>query len=88
MLDYPHAGLPGSRRYPGAGLEPPSVDLAAMLAKDTGGDKAWPIVFYCQGPRCWESYNAALRAGDAGYTNVYWYRGGLEAWSVAGLPLS
>jgi hypothetical protein len=21
-----------------------------------------------------------------GYTNVYWYRGGREAWEVAGLP--
>ena len=39
-------------------------------------------------PSAGKSYNAALRARDAGYTNVYWYRGGLELWSVAGLPLS
>ena len=32
------------------------------------------------------SYNAALRAINAGYTNVKWYRGGIEAWKAAGLP--
>jgi PQQ-dependent catabolism-associated CXXCW motif protein len=88
VLDRPHPGLPGARRYPGVGLANPSVDLDQLLEKDTGGDKAYPMVFYCQGPECWESYNAALRARDAGYTNVYWYRGGLEAWGLANLPES
>ncbi len=87
VLDQPHAGLPSARRYPGVGMPTPSTDLAQLLEKDTGGDKAYPVVFYCQGPQCWESYNAALRARDAGYSNVYWYRGGLEAWSQAGLQL-
>ena len=31
------------------------------------------------------SYNLALRLRHAGYTNVYWYRGGREAWEVAGM---
>jgi adenylate cyclase len=30
--------------------------------------------------------NLALRLVALGYTNVYWYRGGREAWEVAGLP--
>jgi len=29
---------------------------------------------------------AALRAVAAGYGKVYWYRGGIEAWTAAGLP--
>jgi 3-mercaptopyruvate sulfurtransferase SseA len=33
------------------------------------------------------SYNAALRAINLGYTNVLWYRGGIEAWQQAGLPV-
>ena len=77
--------MPGARRYPGVGLAVPSTDLAQLLEKDTGGAKDYPVVFYCEGPQCWESYNAALRARDAGYTNVYWYRGGLEAWVAANL---
>jgi PQQ-dependent catabolism-associated CXXCW motif protein len=88
VLEAPHAGLPGARRYPGVGLPFPTTDLAQLLEKDTGGNRAYPLVFYCQGPQCWESYNAALRARDAGYTNVYWYRGGLEAWAMADLPES
>ena len=88
VLEQPHSGLPGARRYPGAGMPQPTSDLTQSLDKDTSGDKGFPLVFYCQGPQCWESYNAALRARDAGYTNVYWYRGGLESWAMAGLPLS
>jgi rhodanese-related sulfurtransferase len=54
----------------------------------TGGNKQVPIVLYCQGPQCWMSYNAALRAINLGYKNVLWYRGGLEAWQRAGLQFA
>ena len=46
----------------------------------TGGRKDAPLVLYCSSIHCWMSYNAALRAINAGYTQVYWYRGGLQAW--------
>jgi rhodanese-related sulfurtransferase len=42
------------------------------------------MVFFCANARCWLSYNAALRAARLGYTGVRWYRGGVEAWGVAG----
>lgn len=57
------------------------------LQQITGGDKSRPLVTYCEGVQCWMSYNAALRAINMGYSNVLWYRGGLEAWRQAGLPL-
>ena len=57
-----------------------------MLAQRTQGRKDLALVFYCQSRECWMSYNAALRAIRAGYTNVLWYRGGLEAWKYADLP--
>ena len=50
----------------------------------TGGDKGKPIVFYCRSSSCWHSYNASLRAVEAGYTNVLWYRGGIDAWQQSG----
>ena len=47
-------------------------------------------------PRCcravgWNSErfdgrNLALRLSALGYTRVYWYRGGREAWETAGNP--
>lgn len=56
--------------------------------KATGGRKDMPIVLYCQSDQCWMSYNAALRAIAAGYTNVLWYRGGIEAWQASGGSLA
>src|SRR5215813_2181518 len=59
-----------------------------MLEQLTQGRKDVVLVFYCLSPECWMSYNGALRAIHAGYTNVLWYRGGIEAWKMAGLPTS
>ncbi|NUZ08105.1 rhodanese-like domain-containing protein [Piscinibacter koreensis] len=62
-------------------------EYGAFLEQSTRGDRGRLIVTYCQGVQCWGSYNAALRAIRLGYTNVHWYRGGMEAWQAAGLPL-
>ena len=35
-----------------------------------------------------EGRNLALRVAALGYTDIYWYRGGREAWEVADLPLA
>ena len=61
--------------------------LARDLSRLTQGQRDMPVVFFCQGVRCWESYNAALRARAAGFQNVFWYRGGLQSWAEAGLPM-
>lgn len=58
--------------------------LGQLLHQVTRGDRQAPLVFYCAGPQCWMSYNAALRAVQLGYRNVLWYRGGTEAWARAG----
>ncbi len=44
------------------------------------------VVFYCASSECWLSVNAAMRARQLGYTQVIWYRGGMAAWTQAGLP--
>jgi len=58
--------------------------LARTLAFVARGNLARPVVFFCAGVNCWLSYNAALRAVRLGYTDVGWYRGGIDAWSGAG----
>jgi PQQ-dependent catabolism-associated CXXCW motif protein len=63
-------------------------DFAAGLSQVTGGVQSRPVVFFCAGANCWESYNAALRANAAGYTRLFWYRGGLAAWAEARLPMA
>ena len=58
-------------------------DFAAGLGQVTGGVNSRPVVFFCAGANCWESYNATLRANAAGFTRLFWYRGGLAAWGEA-----
>lgn len=60
---------------------------AQWLRQVTGGNPDVPIVIYCSDPMCWLSYNASLRAIAAGYKQVYWYRGGVRAWQMGGLPM-
>jgi len=61
-------------------------EFGGYLQQVTGGNTQMPVMFYCQSAQCWMSYNAALRAINMGYTQVLWYRGGIEAWKTAGLP--
>jgi PQQ-dependent catabolism-associated CXXCW motif protein len=83
--------IPGARWMPeaGNGLVYPAekARFAEAIAKFTSSDKSRPIVFMCLSAQCWLSYNASLLAVEAGYTNVMWYRGGVEAWRAAGLPV-
>ena len=71
---------------PGSFNDAAQQQAVQMLAQRTQGRKDVALVFYCLSRECWMSYNAALRAINAGYTNVLWYRGGIEAWKMAGLP--
>jgi PQQ-dependent catabolism-associated CXXCW motif protein len=68
---------------PGSFNDQVQQQFGQMLMQLTQGNRQVPIVTYCQGPQCWMSYNAALRAIALGYRNVLWYRGGLEAWMQA-----
>jgi PQQ-dependent catabolism-associated CXXCW motif protein len=90
--------LGGPQRLPNAiaavaASQPGSFDdqmqqqFGQFLQGVTGGNRQTPLVFYCQGLHCWMSYNASLRAIRLGYSNVLWYRGGIEAWQQAGLPM-
>ena len=85
--------IPQSLVLLGAGqaLDDPALD--ALLEKRIAGllallapDLSAPLVFFCTGRSCWPSVNAAIRAKKFGYTNVQWYRGGVESWKAAGLP--
>jgi class 3 adenylate cyclase/TolB-like protein/tetratricopeptide (TPR) repeat protein len=52
------------------------------------GDKGIPIVTVGWNSERYQGRNLALRLVALGYTEVYWYRGGREAWAAAGLPQS
>lgn len=85
-----HETLPGAHWLPNVGLAapPPAVEAWFRAALDslTGGDRARPVVFFCQAD-CWMSWNAAKRAALWGYGGVHWYRGGLDAWRLSLEPM-
>jgi rhodanese-related sulfurtransferase len=72
---------------PGNFADQNQESFTSTLRLVTGDRNDIPIIFFCLGPRCWESYNAALRAHADGHRNLYWYRGGLSAWTEAGKPV-
>jgi PQQ-dependent catabolism-associated CXXCW motif protein len=82
-------GVPGAVWLPNVGYGELTPEFRAYfeteLAKLTGGDKAKPVVFYCDA-NCWMSWNAAKRAREEfGYTRVHWFPDGVQGWKSAGL---
>ena len=61
--------------------------LRSLMVTLTAGDLSRPIVTLGINAERWTGYNLALRLVGLGYRQVYWYRGGREAWDVAGLPM-
>ena len=88
--DEPHANLPGSHWLANTGdgeLTPRWMEyLTLNLRLYSDGHKDTPLVFYCRSD-CWLSWNAVKRAAALGYSDLYWYRDGLDAWQAAGLPV-
>jgi adenylate cyclase len=83
--------IPGAIRLRGAGIggttsDPVQTRLDHKMQELTHGDRSIPIVTIAWNADRFSGRNLALRLAALGYTNVMWYRGGREAWEVAGLP--
>ncbi|CAD5374193.1 Sulfurtransferase [Rubrivivax sp. A210] len=59
--------------------DPKLDDFAGLAALD----KKLPTIFHCNGAECWKSYKASRAALAAGFSKVYWFRGGMPAWAAA-----
>ena len=60
--------------------------LGRKMKSLTNGDLAAPVVAVGWNSERFDGRNVAVRLVALGYTNVFWYRGGREAWEVNGLP--
>jgi TolB-like protein/DNA-binding winged helix-turn-helix (wHTH) protein/tetratricopeptide (TPR) repeat protein len=60
--------------------------LREKMQRLTSGNKTLPLVAMSRNAERFQGRNLALRLTALGYTEVYWYRGGREAWAAAGLP--
>jgi PQQ-dependent catabolism-associated CXXCW motif protein len=84
----PRFNIPGSIWLPDVGRGALNESVEAYfknnLERLTGADRDRKIVIYCLAD-CWMSWNAAKRVIAYGYSSVYWYPGGTDDWTAAGL---
>jgi adenylate cyclase len=62
--------------------------LKVLVDRLLHGDRTRRVITYSWNPVFWDARNLAIELVALGYPNVSWYRGGLEAWDVAGLAVT
>ena len=67
-----------SPRMVGADLSHDGFDVTKLAG-------AKKVIVYCNGPECWKSFKAAVRASASKqFDAVYWFRGGMPEWERSG----
>ncbi len=88
--DKPRNSIPGALWLPNVGygaLADVTADYFRRgLEQATDGDMAHKVVFFCL-EDCWMSWNAAKRAVEWGYTQVYWLPEGTDGWAFWDYPM-
>ncbi len=84
--------FPGSIHVPQYLWREPMTDeqrgaLKAWLDPLLDGNPRRRLIIISWNAERWHGRNLALELVALGYPNVSWYRGGLEAWDAAGLPV-
>ena len=84
--EYAISHLPGAVNVSAKAGVPMSfyVSDVAEIGRVLKGNKAAPIVLYCNGPFCGKSKRLASELLEAGYTNVRRYQLGIPVWRALG----
>jgi DNA-binding winged helix-turn-helix (wHTH) protein/TolB-like protein/tetratricopeptide (TPR) repeat protein len=61
--------------------------LKSWLDGQLNGQTSRHLIMFSWNAERWNARNLALELNALGYPNVSWYRGGVEAWDVAGYPV-
>jgi len=65
----------------------PDIETTCDTLERITEDSSTPVLFYCNGVKCGRSARAAQIALDCGYSEIYWYRNGMEDWQEKHFPL-
>ena len=84
LIDVLGQGYYEGRHLPTAKNAPENENDFLEKAETLVSDKNKPVVVYCASFTCQLSPRAASKLSDAGYTNVYDFKGGLADWQDAG----
>ena len=84
--EYAVSHVPGALNVSAKAGVPMSVYVSdvAEIGRVLGGDKAAPVVLYCNGPFCGKSKRLASELVEAGYTDVRRYQLGIPVWRALG----
>jgi DNA-binding winged helix-turn-helix (wHTH) protein/TolB-like protein len=85
--------LPGAIHVPEALRHEPMDDerrqaLKTWVNRTLGGNPTRHLIAASWNAERWHARNLAIELATLNYPHVSWYRGGLEAWEVAGLPVA
>jgi len=86
LLEFSISHIPGAvnvSQKPGTSKALYISDVAE-IGRAVGGDKAKPIVLYCNGPFCGKSKRVSEDLLAAGFTNVRRYQLGMPVWRALG----
>ena len=84
--EYVAGHIAGAKSPMLEGNAPPEAAVAAV-GRIAGGDKAKPLVLYCNGPHCQASRQLGEQLVTAGFTNVRRYQLGLPMWRTLSGPV-
>ncbi|ORU89600.1 MAG: hypothetical protein A6F71_01135 [Cycloclasticus sp. symbiont of Poecilosclerida sp. M] len=84
LVSSSRKNIPGSVWLPNVGKQElkPVVEqyFRDQLTQLTHENKSKVLVIYCI-EDCWMAWNAAKRSNEWGYTNVLWFREGVDGWN-------
>jgi adenylate cyclase len=91
LWNYLDGSIPGAVGLTKSGLGGDYSDsaqnrLRIKMLELAKGDLSKPIVVVGWSSKRFDGYNLTQRLVALGYTKVYWYRGGRDAWEAHGLP--
>lgn len=87
--DYSRLGhLPGAVNHPMSSSRKESLEAFMASRWPVEAASRLPIVLYCYGRGCIRSRDAATHLARMGYTDLVWFREGIDAWHEAGLPVA
>ncbi len=75
------------RHIPGSQNIPVTTSNFASRVEEVAGSKERPVIVYCASTTCDASSKAAKQLELSGFTQVYDYEDGIDAWANANLPI-
>ena len=80
-VDYGNGRIPSAVSLPYDSVEDAFENVKVLLSREQ------PVITYCSGLECDDSFMLALFLREQGFTNVVLFAGGFEAWEKAGYPV-